>query len=248
MRKVSAKFWVAGASFASVLVLVAAWFLLIDPVVARAAQDTAQAEQERQQNDLLELEITKLESQFAELPIYKAQLEALRYQLPPQSDPAGITRELEQMASAAGVVLVAVQPSTPQLSVVAQPATATSDSAAEDEEGSDETAAAEQVTTTGDFYEIPLTIGTVGSYDSSVAFLRMLQEESVRLYLASSIQATTLDDGGASGGRPATANGDIELTITGATYVLGDASVPAPEAPTTVPVPGGEANPFQPGR
>lgn len=261
MRQFSAKAWVGGTVLLSVLLLVAAWFLLIDPVVARAAEDTVAAEDQRQQNDLLELEIAKLKEEFVHLDEYKAELQDLRAQMPVTGDASSISRELNDLATGAGVVITSLQPSLPETFVsaaaaaaAAAPATdAATTESADGEATADGAAAApapEDLSIPG-FYQVPIAITSIGTYDASVSFLKSVQQSASRLYLVSSITATTQDDKGAEGGRPATTAGDVELAITGYAYVLSDLATQAPAEGTddaTLPVPGGQANPFQPGR
>lgn len=264
MRQVSAKAWVTGTVVLAVLLLAAAWLLAVQPVTARAAEDTAQAEQQRQQNDLLELEIVKLREQATHLDEYQAELGTLREQMPTTGDGASISRELQSIATAAGVTIVTVQPSIPEPFVGAAPVPA---AAPADATAADGVAAADGATVDGatadgtqaaapsgvsGFYTVPISMTTVGSYDAAVAFLRAVQSEASRLYLVSSITATTQEDQGASGGRPATAAGDLELTITGYAYVLIDSAAlpvdPTADDDTTLPTPSGQPNPFVPAR
>lgn len=253
MRQASAKFWIGGTAFVAVLLLVAAWFLAVEPVVARAAEDTASAEQQRQQNDLLQMEIVKLAEEFTHLEEYKAELAALRVQLPADADQSGMSRELQILAESSGITLVTLSPSVPEPVVAAAaPAPAETPVAEADATDGNEVAAEAAPTPAqaSGFYAIPISMSTIGSYDATVTFLRSLQEGASRLYLVSSIGATTQEASGASGGRPATAEGDLALAISGFAFVLLDQTA-VPEEPVgdgALPVPGGEVNPFQPGR
>jgi hypothetical protein len=263
MRQASAKVWIGGTAFLSVLLLAAAWFLLVDPVVARASDDTASAQAQRDQNDLLEMEIARLEEQFTHLAEYQAELDALRLQMPVTGDGASISRELQSLADTAGVTILSVAPSVPTPFVSSVPAAAPAAEPTEEAAEGDEAATSEGEAITDSaspvpdgtvpgFYSVPITLASLGTYDASVAFLRSVQQDASRLYLVSSIQATTQEAAGANGGRPATAPGDIELVMTGYAFVLVDGAA-QPVDPTqvpeeTVPVPGGEANPFAPGR
>lgn len=264
MRQVSAKAWVGGTVVLSVLLLVAAWFLMIDPVVARASEDSVAADSQRQQNDLLVQEIAKLKEQATHLDEFKAELAVLRAEMPVDTDPSGLTRELNDLASAAGVTITALQPSVAEAfvpAVAADASAATTDAGAATEgtepeasaDGSTDTAAAAPAAqlpaAIEGFYQIPIAITSIGSYEGSVAFLQSLQEGASRLYLVSSIAATTQEDQGAESGRPATVKGDIELSITGYAFVLLDPALVAPDdSGATLPVPDGQVNPFQPGR
>lgn len=258
-RQASPQMWIGGTAVLAVLILVAAWFLVIEPVTARAAEDAVQAESQRQQNDLLVSEIEQLKVQSTHLDEYKAELAALRLQMPVTGDGASISRELQSLAEAAGVTITAVAPSMPQAYVpavdpaatVAGDATAPAESDGTADAGTDGAVddAVAAVALPG-FYTIPLTLTSVGSYDATVAFLRSVQVDASRLYLVSSINAVTQDAAGAVGGRPATNAGDIELTMTGSAYVLTDGALPTVDGgeELPLPVPGGQVNPFQPGR
>ncbi|VTR75591.1 hypothetical protein [Cellulomonas hominis] len=254
MRQLSAKVWIAGTVFLALVLLAGVWLLLVEPVMTKAAEDTMSAEQQRQQNDLLELEIVKLADDFTHLDEFKAELAALRLEMPVTGDGASISRELQALATASGVTITSVAPSVPQVFVSAAAAAApVADAAAEDTtttEVTDDAAAttAPAPTAVSGLYTVPITINSVGSYDGSVAFLRSVQSNASRLYLVSSITAQTQEAQGASGGRPATAAGDVELTITGYAYVLTDGStvVVEPETGAALPVPSGQPNPFAP--
>lgn len=252
MRQVSAKMWIAGTVVLALLLLAGSWLLLIEPVMVRAAEDTASAEQQREQNDLLELELVKLADEFTRLDEYKAELADLRLEMPVTGDGASISRELQDLATAAGVTITMVAPSVPQVFVPAEAAAAAvTDTATEDGtavDGADDAVATTAPPAPTGLFTVPITISSVGSYDASVAFLRSVQTGASRLYLVSSINAQTQDEQGASGGRPATAAGDVELTITGYAYVLTDGTAPVPEedADTALPTPAGQPNPFAP--
>lgn len=252
MRQASAKVWVAGTVVLAVLLLAATWLLAVQPVTASAAEDTAQAEQQRQQNDLLELEIVKLREQATHLEEYQAQLQSLRLQMPTTGDGASISRELQGLAAAAGVTILTVQPSVPEPFVAPAPAPDATQAPAADAPAEGTTDGTEPAAPSGvaGFYAVPITMSSVGSYDASVAFLRAVQSEASRLYLVSSITAVTQEAEGANAGRPATAAGDIELTMTGYAYVLIDSAAvpvdPATDDGTTLPTPTGQPNPFVP--
>ncbi len=258
-RQASARLWVGGTVVVAVLLLAAAWLLLVSPVLAGAAEDSAQSVQQRDQNDLLQIEITKLTEQSTHLAEYQAELATLRLQMPTTGDGASISRELQSLATTAGVTIVSVAPSVPEAFVPPATATttATTDSAAAEtatdgtgEVASTDAPAAATPAGVSGLYVIPITLTSVGSYDSSVAFLRAVQTQASRLYLVSSINALTQDDEGASGGRPATVKGDIELTMTGYAYVLLDSAAtvedPAADDAVTLPTPTDQQNPFTP--
>lgn len=265
IRAAGTKTWVIGTAVLAVLLLAAAWLLAIDPVLAQAGEDREQAESARAQNDTLELEIARLKEQSTHLDEYRADLAALREQLPTTGDVSGLAEELQSLAEAAGVTVTTLAPGIPQAyvpPVTAPAADSATDQSAEGAAQTDGTGATDATATAGaatdtgtvsGLYTVPLTVTTVGSYQASQVFLRSLQTGSARLFLVSGVQAETQDDAGATGGRPATATGDLELTLTGSAFVLTDgtgATAAGTEGGTesegTLPVPGDERNPFVP--
>ncbi|HWS58761.1 MAG TPA: hypothetical protein VN257_09485, partial [Actinotalea sp.] len=88
------------------------------------------------------------------------------------------------------------------------------------------------------FVAMPMSVIVVGTYDATVNFLAALQTGTERLFLVTRWTATGQDESQASGGRPATAPGDLEFSIGGYAYVLTD-----PNAPTE-PVEGAEEQPL----
>jgi Tfp pilus assembly protein PilO len=252
--------WVIAATFGSLVILALGWFLAISPTLSAAADSRTQAEDESSRNSVLQLQITKLAQQFTHLDEYKANLAALREQIPEQSDLTSINAGMSALASSSGVTITSVNPTTPVAFSVAQSAgttakPATTDSAGSTAAGTTGAAGATAGTTTSTvpkgFYAVPLSITIVGTYDQATAFLSSFQTGPGRIFLATAINAVGQQPGGAAGGRPALAAGDLELTITGYAYVMVP-SVAAPAATTppstapTLPTPSGQKNPFQP--
>ncbi|WP_158375672.1 type 4a pilus biogenesis protein PilO [Cellulosimicrobium cellulans] len=76
--------------------------------------------------------------------------------------------------------------------------------------------------------DVPITITALGSYDNVMGWLEAVQQTVPRLQLVTSLNGVSQKDAEASGGRPATTVGDLELTVTGYLYVL-------PGTPAVVP-------------
>lgn len=256
--------WIGGAVFVALVMLAASWFLAISPKLTAAADVRAQAEQVRGQNELLELQLVQLKADFEKLDEYKAELATVQGQIPPQEELAEYLRQLDTIAQAHGVTLTSITPSLPEAVVLAgatAPAATTdagtstegTDSTESTAEGTDTVAAAPTglAAPTG-FTSIPVQLILVGTYDNTVAFMSDLQNATTRLFLVSSLQGTSQEDGDATAGKPATAQGDLELTVSGFLYVLPDAlgaataavdpAAPAPTLPGAV----GGKNPFVP--
>lgn len=83
---------------------------------------------------------------------------------------------------------------------------------------------------------VPVTLTTVGDFFASEMFLKDLQAEMTRAFLVQNLSITTEPGGEASGGKPATENGDITTTISGSVFVLKTADA-APAAPATTTTP-----------
>lgn len=102
------------------------------------------------------------------------------------------------------------------------------------------------------FIAIPLSVKVVGGYANVLSFLEQMQTRPGRLYLATDVEFTRQKTAAAAGGKPATADGDLELKISGYYYTLLDltAEIPAEgeegEEPTEPVLPDSDVNPFVP--
>ncbi|GEA88802.1 hypothetical protein [Cellulomonas cellasea] len=241
--------WIGGTAFVAVAMLAAAWFLLVSPTVATASESREQTESVRAQNDLLELQLAQLEADFAKLPEHKAELAALRVQIPTRAELAAFLRQLDEVAKASGVTVMSVTPSAPTavvpaVSVAAPVAPATTEPA---EGGATDPATtapapAGPAPLTG-FVQVPVSITVLGGYEPTLAFVDALQRAS-RLFLVTGLRATGQKVAEGGGGRPATELGHVELAVDGVMYVLTDPTVlptptdpaaPAPVLPGAVP-------------
>ena len=235
--------WIGGTVFVALIIMVATYFLAVAPALATASDSRAEVASTQQSNELLRLKITKLAADFAKLPEYKADLAAVRVQIPTNADLSGYLRQLDAIAVAHSVTLIAVGPSVAQRVVPAVPAAAAapapvaaptaeaSAAPAADAAGTSAAAPAANAGPVG-FAAIPFTMTVVGTYDNALAFLTDLQNATPRLFLVTALTGTSQPKADASGGRPATAIGDLELMVTGFTYALTDPSaVPAAKDP-----------------
>lgn len=235
--------WVGGTVFVALLIMAASYFLAISPTLATASDTRAQVQATEQSNQALQAKLTKLQVDFAKLPEYKADLAAIRVQIPTTADLSGYLRQLDTVAVAHSVTVTAVTPSAPQavvpaVAVAATPAattaatpTATATAEALPEAPSGVPAAqlvpAAAANVDG-FAAIQLALTVVGTYDNALAFLNDVQNATPRLFLVTSLAGSSQPKSDATGGRPATALGDVELTITGFAYALTDpTAIPA---------------------
>lgn len=236
--------WIGGTVFVALVIMAAAWFFAVSPMMSAAAEVRSEAEQTREMNEILDLKVEQLKADFARLPEYEAELAGIQLQIPTDAMLADYLRQLDQIAVAHSVALTTVTPSIPQAVVLATPVvTAPEPTPAEDTEGAAESGEVEAppapVANNGPpgFTAIPFSLTVVGTYDNTLAFLNSLQTGTQRLFLVTSFTGTAQKQGDAGGGKPATAVGDQELVIAGYTYVLPDAlAVPETTDPAAAPV------------
>jgi hypothetical protein len=254
-----ASFWYVMAAFASVIIVALAWVLAISPTMATADEARIQAEDQRNSNDLLELQLIKLADQFTHLDEYKANLASMQLQIPAGADLSALNTELRALADATGVTLSEISPTPPTafVPVVAAPAVAAAAPVAEAGTAAPaagaaaDPAAAVASTAPAGMYAIQLSLTASGTYDQTMAFLSSFQTGSQRLFLVMTVNATaTTSATGASGGLPPMNPGDITLMLTGLSYVLPSGVAPVveapvdPAAPLVLPEPSGQKNPF----
>lgn len=98
---------------AVVAIVAGAWFLLVAPKRAQAAQVRAQQQTERQQIDQLRLQLSMLKQQAADLPAQQAKLVAIAQQIPDNPALPTLVRNLSAQANKAGVELVSLTPAKP---------------------------------------------------------------------------------------------------------------------------------------
>jgi len=264
--------WIGGTAFIAVVIAVATWFLFVSPTLASAADVRGQADQTRQQNDLLALKVTKLKADFAKLPEYKAQLAELQKQIPLDADLSAYFLQINKIANAHSVVITSIAPDTPQtvkLAPAPKPATASSDSSTDGSTDSSSpspsptptpsqsegtSASGSKAPSVPDgFVAIPFSVTVLGKYADTVAFLHDVQRGTDRLFLVSGLIGTAQKDAAAVSGKPATHEGDQELEISGFTYVLNPnlanvsvtAPTPVPTKPA-LPKPPASKNPLVP--
>lgn len=254
MQASKARAWIVGTVIVAIMILVAAWFLLISPVLASAGETSDLATAQDEQNALERTRITALKADFDKLDIHKQELASLRQGIPAQLDHSQFQRDIATIALAHNVTVMSLTTSssvevTFDLPAPDAPAAAESDETAT--EGADAaTPAAEPAPLVSGMYEVPITIELIGTYENVLSFVTELQTVNPRLILVTSIDGTALKAADASGGAPATADGDLSVVLTGQMYVLLDEGAvaageePAPPAELPVPAPG--TNPMLP--
>jgi len=198
--------WYAAAAIASVLVLLAGWFLLVSPQNATAADLSTQADSQAQTNAQTEVKIAALKAQYKNLPTLQRQFAIAQTHLPPTPQLPALLRQLSAAAKSAGVTLDSVSPAAPT------PLDTTGTNAV----SSTGAAAAGQVNV------IPVTITVEGPFANTRLFLADL-EAMPRSVLVTGI-AMTRASGSTSGATPTTGN-SLTTNITARVYSATPTSV-----------------------
>lgn len=246
--------WIAGTVVVSLLLGAAGWFLLIAPTFAGATEVRMEAEAQVAQNDITRGRINELKAQFEQIDTLTAELAALRSQIPTDAQSAEYRRQLGATAATHGVTVISVQTSTAM--AVAPPAAAAAPAegeaeAAPTDEATAPPAGTEPAAPQQSLFAIPVTVDVVGTYAGVLAFLSDLQATQPRLLAVETLTATSQQVAEASGGKAATAAGDLQLVVTGYLFAQPDVAeaveVPAEvPAPPTLPVPDPARNPMVP--
>lgn len=238
--------WVAGAVVVSLLLTVAAWFLLISPQRAEAASVRDQTASVVDSNARLELQIAELKSEFADLPQRQAELAVVKKALPETVQLPTLVRDLDALATSSGVTLMTLTPAAavpvvsaaPAAVAVPDPAAAGAEAPAAPEAAD---AAAVPAASADTLTSTPISIVLVGNFYDTEVFLRGLQTEFARDFLVTGLNVVAETAGEAAGGKPAVENGDVTMTITGSVFVLQSAAPTAASGSASAP-PGAPAD------
>lgn len=232
--------WVVATAFLSVLILGAAWVLVISPQLDRANTALEDAARVETQNMAYQRRLAELRDQFEHLDEYKADLAAIQVQIPPEDGEPAFYRELVAASAASGAFLVSIlTEGATDVEVVAETPNAgaadpnagaaepTTDAGATpaDEPDAEPTAPATVAPTPmgiDGFVAIPFTITVLGSYDKTVQFVQLAQESFDRLFVVTGFTVKGQPATPPTGGRPEVQEGDAEFEVRGFAYVLQD--------------------------
>jgi Tfp pilus assembly protein PilO len=231
-------------SLLGVVILVAAWFLLISPVLSGASEASTNAAAQEEQNANTQVEVNKLKEQYANLADYQQQLEGLQVQIPTTPMYPELQRMFADVAAKHGVVVTALQFGTAQPYVAA---VVTTDSGIDD--GTDSAPApsaspspsptpgadgssgnANALRASAGQYAIPVTLTVAGAYDNVMATLKELQNSSGRLVLITDVTVSRSPDSLSSAGGALPKDADTTGVFAGSTFVL-TSSTPTEQAP-----------------
>ncbi|NAZ81695.1 type 4a pilus biogenesis protein PilO, partial [Kineococcus sp. R8] len=204
MRK--STLWALATAVIAVLLLVGAWFLLLGPQRAAAADLATQRNFVAQQNDQLALNQAQLQSQLEQLPEQKARLAAIVASMPGDAQLPQLLRQLESSALNSSVTLTSVVPGKP-------------------------TAYDPSATTAPGVVSVPVVVTVAGTFGEVQLYLEQLQADSTRFFLIDTVGLTagTGSVSGASTGLTATITGKVFVL----TAELTAAATPAAPAAAT---------------
>jgi type IV pilus assembly protein PilO len=206
--------WTAGTAVVSILLVLAAWFLLIGPKRGDAASLKQQRESQLAANNQLKLDIAQLKAQSASLPAKQAELAVIQRQLPNNPQLPTLIRSLSTIATQAGLQLTSIAPGAPT-----ELASATTGSAS-----------ASAGTTPSGVLSIPVTIVSTGTYAENELFLQKVQMSMTRALLVSGLSLAPAAPAGQSSSSTNSTAADgssLALTITGSVFVLPTTPTPA---------------------
>jgi Tfp pilus assembly protein PilO len=240
MTKNKAGGWIAGTAFLSILILVAAWFLLVSPTLATAAETRTSADSQLEQNGVQKIKLVKLKEQFENIDALRAELAALQVQVPSTADVATYKRQVDAVALAHTVTVVSFQ-TAPAVAIAAPvvEAPVAETPPAEGAPADSEAVAPAPAPPAPETFVVPVVLDVIGSYDNVLAFLNDLQTATPRLLLVEQIAGSAQTPAEAGGGKPQINEGDLEVVVNGSLYVL-------PPTPTAAPVPDPAAEPAPP--
>ncbi len=251
--------WVIGAVVVSLAILAGGWLLGVSPKLDAAAEKNTQAQVQAGRADMLRIQLGQLKKDFANIDGLRADLAALRVQVPETLGESDMTRQIDALAAQAGVTVTLLDPTTAiAMAPAAAPAApaATTDSASTGAAtpapaGQGSTATADATAAGGSvsgLFAVPVQMTVLGSYENTLSFVTKLQTANPRLYLVLSISTDAQTAQGAQGSLPSIPAGWLATKISAYTYVVTPASTPAAatgDAPA-IPAPAGQPNPFSP--
>ena len=222
--------WSAATAGVCVLLILAAYFLLIAPKRAQAADLRDQTVAQDQANQQTQLKTQQLKAQYAQLPAKQAELAVIKQQLPDNPALPGLIRALSAMADASGVTLVSLAPAPPApfagAAAPAAPVVAP--------------AAAGTATSAGtQLLGIATNLVITGDYAGSTLFIQKLQAASAkgsgsqlsRAFLVQSIKLAPFASTG-TGTLASAKKGQVQTTVTGQVFVLKTAAIPTVSVPS----------------
>ena len=239
--------WVIGTAFGVLVIAAFAWLFGVSPRLEAAAEMREEAESEQSRIDTLEIELASLRKDFDNIETFRADLAALRVQVPTDELVPDVIRQLTAHAFGAGVVITNAISETPTAITIMREEAIVPPEPVEGQEAApvDPNAPTTQIIATqSEFLVVPMRIRTMGGFAETLRFLELVQTQSPRLILDSDLSMASLEEKSAEGGLPAVFDGWLDTEHTLYLIVLPDAEA-VPAVPGPLPVPGPDAaNPF----
>jgi len=245
--------WVGGTVVVAVVMAVLAWFVQIGPTLDQASIASKAAEDAESHNQVLRTQLTKLKQEATKLDTYKAEVAALRKQVPEDAQLAEFFDQIDRYAAKAKVAIAGVTAS-PATAVVPpeQPkSAATEDASSDDAEpspspspsaGTGGTKAPKSTDPLAaqipGFVAVPVDVSVLGSFEEVQDFVKELQN-GARPFLVIGLKAAGEEpDPDPGKGLRAPQEGDLTITVSGYVYTYVDptaASTPADDEPQDEP-------------
>ncbi|GAB3675069.1 type 4a pilus biogenesis protein PilO [Angustibacter aerolatus] len=216
----STRTWSLGAAVLALLLVVAAWFLLISPQRSQAAELRSQTAQQRDHNQSIELKTAQLKAQYASLSDREKDLAVIRRQLPDSAALPSLIRDLSVQAGVAGVDLVSVTPAAPTPYTPGAAAGAATTTAAAPATG---------------LQAIQTGVVASGTYAELNLYLMKLQKSIARAYLLDTVSLAPLDGA-------ASTSDQLQMTLSGKIFVLASDAVSTTTTSTGASAPAGSAS------
>ncbi|MDO8383367.1 MAG: type 4a pilus biogenesis protein PilO [Microbacterium sp.] len=109
------RLWVIGSAFVAVLILLAGWFLGVQPRLAEASAAGAERQSVATSNAQYEAVLVELRELSENLPALQSDLDAIRVEIPQEPELPDLLGQLNELAVASGVTLNEVTTDPPQL-------------------------------------------------------------------------------------------------------------------------------------
>ncbi|MCU1676633.1 MAG: hypothetical protein JWM93_1391 [Frankiales bacterium] len=247
---------VTGTVVAALALVAAAWFLLISPKNAQAADIQAQATEEASGHTSLKQQLAMLTEDEKHAVSFAKQLTELQRHMPDDTSEPALIREIYKAADKSGVDLSDVTPGAPIASLTPPPAakptpTSTSSTSSSASSTADaEAAPAPKPKAAVGLSQIPITMTVTGTYTQIKDFLDRVSKFQ-RAFLVSGVSLTIAqpvappaDASGVAATGPSY-SGDLSVTVTGAVFSVGspltvgetESTPTAQPSPSTTPSP-----------
>ncbi|WP_298803007.1 hypothetical protein [uncultured Pseudokineococcus sp.] len=203
MRLTRTTAWIGGAALLGLVLVAAAWLLLVGPRQQLAADLREQTASTAGQNELLTAQVRRLEEQLGDVPTTRAEVAALREQVPADAQLPALLRQVTELSDLAGAELTGVTPTEPADAsadaAAAVPTEAPTDAPADaSADGAAATSPAPtDQTAQGGVQVVPVALTATGSFAQLQELLRLVQVDLPRALLVRSVSLTAGEGEGA---------------------------------------------------